>query len=70
MLKEFREAYPEVDITTSAPFDYIELKQQALERTRRSKEAAKSEHALGRSMMLQFAINEPLTGPAAGTSGT
>jgi hypothetical protein len=45
-------------------------KQQALERTRRSKEAAKSEHALGRSMMLQFAINEPLTGPAAGTTGT
>eukprot|EP01043_Picozoa_sp_COSAG02_P044003 COSAG02_NODE_3883_length_6088_cov_2.425781_2_plen_151_part_00 len=43
----------------------------ALERTRRSKDAAKkSEHALGRSMMLQFAINEPLTGPAAGTTGT
>jgi hypothetical protein len=32
MLKEFREAYPQVDIVTSAPFDYIELKQQALER--------------------------------------
>ncbi len=42
----------------------------ALERTQRSKDAAKAEHALGRSMMLQFAINEPLTGPAAGTTGT
>lgn len=35
------------------------------ERMRRSKEAAKTEHSLGRSMMLQFAISEPLTGPAA-----
>ena len=30
-LKEFREASPEVDIVTSAPFDYIELKQLTLE---------------------------------------
>jgi len=31
-LKEFREASPEVDIVTSAPFDYVELKQLTLER--------------------------------------
>lgn len=31
-LKLFREGFPQVDIVTSAPFDYIELKQHALER--------------------------------------
>jgi hypothetical protein len=47
-----------------------EYRKKELARMQRSKEAEESEHALGRSMMLQFAISEPLTGPAAGTTGT